>query len=317
MFTKPVTLTEHIIKEERLFKNTTGSLTLLLTQIENAGKIIASHVKKSGLVDIMGSAGKTNASGDDVQKLDVFTNELLVNTLLQSGQIYAVMSEELDSPIMAKQNSGNYCVYLDPLDGSGNIDSNVSIGTIFSIYHKNSDLLQMGSKQVAAGYILYGSSVMFVYTTGNGVNGFTLDPSIGSFLLSHPNIKIPESGDIYSINEAYFHLFDKSLQTYIKDLKEKKNYKLRYIGTMVADVHRILLKGGIFLNPRNKKNPEGKLRLLYEVNPLSFIVMQAGGLATTGEIDPLTIKPTQFTQKTPIAMGSRQVVKDFMLSLQR
>ncbi|MBI3619732.1 class 1 fructose-bisphosphatase [Candidatus Roizmanbacteria bacterium] len=314
---KPVTLTEFIIEEERHFKQATGSFTLLLTQIENAAKIIASHVKKSGLVDILGSAGKTNTSGEQVQKLDVFANELLVSTLLESGQVYAIMSEELDEPVFSKKNRGHYVVCFDPLDGSSNIDSNVSIGTIFSIYHKNPDLFQPGIKQVAAGYILYGSSVMFVYSCGRGVNGFTLDPSIGSFLLSHPKIKIPEKGDTYSINEAYFHLFDQKLQQYITDLKEKKEYKLRYIGSMVADIHRTLLTGGIFLNPANKKSPEGKLRLLFEVNPLSFIVNQAGGSATTGYLDPLIIKPTQLIHRTPIAIGSRQEVKNYILSLQR
>lgn len=312
MFQQVTTLTEHILEEERNFKNATGSFTLLVTQIENAAKIIASHVKKSGLVDILGYTGSTNTYGDQVQKLDEYANQLLVDTLLTSGQVYAVASEELEKPIFAKKNSGHYVVFLDPLDGSSNIDSNVSIGTIFSIYHKNSSLLQPGFKQVAAGYILYGSSVMFVYSCGRGVNGFTLDPSIGSFLLSHPKMLIPKKGKTYSINEGNYPLYDERLKKYLTDLKEKNGYRLRYIGSMVADVHRTLLKGGIFLYPADKKNTKGKLRLMFEVNPLSFIVREAGGLATTGSEDPLKLKPTDLTDKTPIALGSYDDVNNFL-----
>jgi fructose-1,6-bisphosphatase I len=205
-------------------------------------------------------------------------------------------------------------VFLDPLDGSSNIDVNINVGTIFSIYHKNSNLLQPGCKQVAAGYVIYGSSVMFVYSCGHGVNGFTLDPSIGAFLLSHPQIKIPQKGSIYSINEGNYLLWEKSTKKYIDYLKQidketSRPYKARYVGSMVADIHRTLLKGGIFLYPADKKNPEGKLRLMFEINPLSFIAQQAGGASYSGEITPLDIKPKSLSQKVPVAIGSLQDVQ--------
>lgn len=313
MFKKPITLTEFILKEERRFKKATGSFTLLLTQIENAAKIIASHIKKSGLVNILGGTGKKNIYQEEVQKLDRFSNDLLVDILIESGQVNTIASEELEKPILVKKNSGHYNVFLDPLDGSSNIDVNINIGTIFSIYRKNNQLLQPGKKQVAAGYIIYGSSVMFVYTCGQGVNGFTLDPSIGSFLLSHPQIKIPDKGNIYSINEGYYQLYDSSLKKYLNHLKkDKKAPKLRYIGSMVADVHRTLLKGGIFLYPKDDKHPQGKLRLMFEVNPLSFIIQQSGGLAYSNKINPLEIKPNSLSQKVPIALGSKNNVKQYL-----
>ena len=317
MLAKVTTLTEFIIEEERKFSRATGSFTLLLTQIENAAKIIASHVKKTGLVDIMGTTGETNAYNEDVQKLDKYSNELLIDTLKASGQVYAMGSEELDEPIFVGKNSGDYIVFFDPLDGSSNIDVNINVGTIFSIYHKNSDLLQAGKNQVAAGYVLYGSSVMFVYSCGEGVNGFTLDPAVGSFLLSHPNMQIPKNGNIYSLNESYHNRYDQYLLDYIASIKVEedtagKPYKMRYAAAMVADIHRILIKGGIFIYPENKKSPEGKLRLMYEVNPMSYLVNQAGGMSTSRGIDPLEIKPKSLSQRVPIALGSQNQVKEFL-----
>lgn len=305
------TLTEFILKEERQFKKATGSFTLLLTHIENAAKIIASHIKRTGLVDIIGQTGNKNIYNEDVQKLDEFSNRLLINILTESGQVATLSSEELENSILIDKK-GQYDVFFDPLDGSSNIDTNISIGTIFSIYHHKSSL-QPGKKQVASGYIIYGSSVMFVYSFGNGVNGFTLDPAIGSFLLSHPDIKIPESKSIYSVNEGNYGLFEPSIQKYLSSIKkEKKPYKARYVGSMVADVHRTLLKGGVFMYPADKKHPDGKLRLMFEVNPLSFIMEQAGGSAVTNGKSPLEIKPNSLEQRVPIAMGSKKEVEKYL-----
>lgn len=311
MFQKVTTLTEFLLREERNFKNATGSFTLLMTQIENAAKIIASHIKKTGLADILGQTGERNTYGEEVQKLDKFSNDLLVETLTDSGQVYALASEELEEPLYIKKYDGDYIVFFDPLDGSSNIDTNISIGTIFSIYHKNEKLLHPGYKQIAAGYIIYGSSVMFVYTAGNGVNGFTLDPAIGSFLLSHPDIKIPESGTIYSINEGYFDRYSSSLQNYLTHVK-KSGYKLRYVGSMVADIHRTLLKGGIFLYPADSKNKEGKLRLMFEGNPMAYLVEQAGGKAISNKHNPLEIQPESVHHKIPVILGSKKNVEEYM-----
>lgn len=309
MFTKVTTLTDFILEEERQVKEATGSFTLLMTQIENASKIIASHVKKSGLVDIIGQTGEKNIYQEEVQKLDKFSNDLLVETLSDSGQVQAIASEELEEPIIVKKHDGDYTVFIDPLDGSSNIDVNISIGTIFSIYKKSDSLLQSGKKQVAAGYILYGSSVMFVYSFGREVNGFTLDPSIGSFLLSHPNIKVPETGNIYSINEGYHDIFPDRVQKYLEATKKsEKTYKLRFVGSMVADVHRTLLKGGVFIYPEDKKHLNGKLRLMFEINPLSYLMIKAGGLAYSGHRSPLEIMPSAIDQRCPIVMGSREEI---------
>ncbi len=312
MFTNVTTLTEFILKEERQFKQATGSFTLLMTHIENAAKIIASHIKKSGLVDILGRTGEKNVHKEDVQKLDLYSNQLLIDTLLGSGQTFAVASEENEELMYAQKHAGEYVVFFDPLDGSSNIDVNINIGTIFSIYRKSGNLLEPGRKQVAAGYILYGPSVMFVYSCGNGVNGFTLDPSIGSFLLSNPDIKIPESSGIYSINEGNFHGYSESVKKYLLSIKqEDKPYKLRYVGSMVADVHRTLLKGGIFLYPADKNHANGKLRLMYEVNPMSYLVKQAGGEALSGNTDPLEIVPENIHMRVPVVLGSKNEVKKY------
>lgn len=309
MFTKVTTLTQFILEEERKLETATGSFTLLLTQIENATKHIASHIKKTGLVDIIGKTGEKNIYQEDVQKLDKYSNDLLVSALFDSGQVFALASEELEEPIYNRDKTGDYIVYFDPLDGSSNIDVNVNIGTIFSIYKKDSTLLQPGRRQIAAGYILYGSSVMFVYTVGHGVNGFTLDPAIGSFLLSHPDIKTPESGRIYSINEGNAALFDEPTTKYLAAIKaEEKTYKTRYIGSLVADVHRTLLKGGIFLYPADKKNKDGKLRLMFEVNPMAFIMEQSGGIAISKGTNPLDSTPSGVHQRAPIVLGSKKEV---------
>lgn len=312
MFTKVTTLTQFILEEERKLDTATGSFTLLLTQIENAAKHIASHIKKTGLVDIIGKTGEKNIYQEDVQKLDKYSNDLLVSALFDSGQVFALASEELEEPIYNRHKTGDYIVYFDPLDGSSNIDVNVNIGTIFSIYKKSDTLLQPGRRQIAAGYILYGSSVMFVYTVGHGVNGFTLDPAIGSFLLSHPDIKTPESGRIYSINEGNAALFDEPTTTYLAAIKaQEKPYKTRYIGSLVADVHRTLLKGGIFLYPADKKNKDGKLRLMFEVNPMSFIMEQSGGTAVGHGNNPLDVTPTGIHQRIPFVLGSKKEVEKY------
>lgn len=306
-----VTLTDHLLAERKKTKN---DLTIVLHQIENASKIIASHVKASGLVDILGKAGRKNSFGEEVQKLDDFANITLINTLISGGQVHAIVSEENEKPVYSsKANDGDYIVFFDPLDGSSNIDTNCPIGTIFSIYHKDGGILQQGTKQLAAGYIIYGSSVMFVYSIGHGVNGFTFDPAIGSYLLSHPQMTIPADGAIYSLNEGNEKLFDKKLQEYVGSLKANKNISLRYVGSMVADTHRTLIKGGIFLYPADKKRPDGKLRLTIEVNPMAFLVEHAGGKTLGKENkNPLTIIPGHIHDRSPMITGSKKMVAQYL-----
>lgn len=315
MYKAVTTLTDFVLEEERKAKSATGNFTMLITHIENAVKIIASHVRASGLVDIMGATGAKNVYGEEVQKLDEFANRLLIDNLRNSGHVYAIISEEMDKPLYArKEHAGKYIVYIDPLDGSSNIDTNCPTGTIFSIYRADGgDLLQEGRNQVAAGYVIYGSSVMLVYSAGNGVNGFTLDPNIGSFLLSHPEIKIPEIRKIYSINEAYESLYPDGLKSYLAYIKQRGDYTARYVGSCVADAHRTLIKGGIFLYPANKKQRDGKLRLMLEVNPFAFLTEQAGGVAVgVGRKSPLTILPTKIHQRAPFVMGSREEVELYL-----
>lgn len=314
MFQNVTTLTEFILEEESKFPQATGNFTLLMTFIENAAKIISSHIQKAGLVDILGQAGKTNIYDEEVQKLDEFSNKLLIDILSGSNLVATIASEELEEVIQLK-NKGHYSIFFDPLDGSSNIDTNISVGTIFSLYKSSGDILKKGSEQIAAGYIIYGSSTMFVYTSGSGVNGFTLDPSIGSFLLSHPNIRIPEKGAIYSINEGYSEMYDTKLLNYLSSLKKSKKYKSRYVGTMVADIHRTLLKGGIFLHPADFKNAKGKLRLMFEVNPMSMIVNQAGGKCVTENGNPLEILPESVHQRTPIILGSPNEVDTYLAAV--
>lgn len=314
-----VTISRFLIGEERRHPEATGAFTKLLTDIALAAKIIGREVNKAGLVDILGRTGDENVHGEAVQKLDLYANEVIYNALDHSGLLACMASEEAEGfiPIPEEFEAGDYVLLFDPLDGSSNIDVNVSIGTIFSIHHKISDgprgvledCLQAGSRQVAAGYVLYGSSTMLVYTTGAGVHGFTLDPSIGEFLLSHPGMCIPDPpAKTYSVNEAYFTRWSRGQQRLVTHLKTDGGFGSRYIGSLVADVHRTLLKGGLFMYPRDRLAPEGKLRLLYEAAPMAMIIEQAGGRASDGARDIVDIVPAELHQRTPLYIGSREHV---------
>ncbi|MEZ5049201.1 MAG: class 1 fructose-bisphosphatase [Saprospiraceae bacterium] len=311
-----VTLDEFIIKTQQDFPGSSGSLTRILRDIGIAAKIVNREVNMAGLVNILGRADSSNASGEDVQKLDIFANEVMIDCLKNGGECAGVASEELENVIAfdpVEGQTAEYLVLMDPLDGSSNIDVNVSVGTIFGIYKRESDtnkkvaekeFLQRGSALVAAGYVLYGTSTMLVYTTGNGVNGFTLDPSIGEFCLSHRNIKMPASGNYYSVNQGYYLKFDLEMRRYIDHCSDL-NLRLRYIGSMVSDIHRIMFQGGIFLYPNTRKYPAGKLRLVYEGNPMSFIVEQAGGKALNTKLERiLDVEVKELHQRTTIIMGS-------------
>ncbi|MBX2887325.1 MAG: class 1 fructose-bisphosphatase [Ferruginibacter sp.] len=321
------TLDEFTIQQMRNFPKATGELSGLLRDIGLAAKRVNVEVNKAGLVDILGDYGSINVQGEEVKKLDVFANNQFMGVLRHGISCAGIGSEELDDLVIFDDeisNQSKYVCLFDPLDGSSNIDVNVSIGTIFSVFRRVSELgkpatredfLQVGNKQVAAGYVIYGSSTMLVYATRRGVNGFTLDPSIGEFTLSHPDIKCPESGKIYSVNHGNFFQYDKPVQNYI-DACQKKNksnggpYTQRYIGSMVSDVHRNLIKGGIFMYPGTTDKPNGKLRLLYECNPFAFIVERAGGIATNGKISILDIEPTQVHQRTPFFIGSKNMMEE-------
>ena len=318
-----VTLDEFILRTQKEISSATGELSALLRDIGVAAKIVNREVNKAGLVNILGVAGSENTHGETVQKLDLYANEKLIDCLKNSGECAAVASEELEDFISfqtVKGKKAKYLVVFDPLDGSSNIDVNVSVGTIFGIYRRKSkptgpismdDFMQKGSELVAAGYVLYGTSTILVYTTGNGVNGFTLDPSIGEFCLSHRDVKIPSSGKQYSVNQGYYLKFDLEMRRYI-DYCSDSNMGLRYIGSMVSDVHRIICNGGIFLYPNTRKYPQGKLRLLYECNPLSFIVEQAGGKAITCQLERiLDLDVNHLHQRATIAIGSPAMVKEF------
>lgn len=322
MRNKVITLDEFIIQRQRQdFPTASGELSTLLRDIGLAAKIINRTINKAGLVDILGAEGSENVQGEEQQKLDVFANNQLISSLNASGQCCGVASEENDSFICLRDDA-KYVVVMDPLDGSSNIDVNVSIGTIFSIYRRLSplgkscqlrDFLQAGTDQIAAGYVVYGSSTMLVYTTGSGVNGFTLDPSIGEFCLSHPSIQTPKMGLYYSLNQGYRFRFSDALNRYIDYCQgfssdKRKPIGLRYIGSMVADVHRNLIKGGIFIYPSMEGHPNGKLRLVYECNPLSFIIEQAGGKSTSGEKRILDVKPQRLHQRIPVYLGSTKMV---------
>jgi fructose-1,6-bisphosphatase I len=321
---KVVTLGQFIIERQSDFPYAKGELSRLLRDIGIAAKIVNREVNKAGLVDILGEYGTVNIQGESVKKLDVFANDQFIAALSAGGETCAVASEEneglvhIDSKVSA---NAKYIVCVDPLDGSSNIDVNVAIGTIFSIYRRNSfsgkieeaDYLQRGTEQVAAGYVIYGSSTMLVYTTGKGVNGFTLDPSIGEFCLSHADMKCPRNGKIYSINEGNYVHFPDGVKQYIKfcqveDAKSQRPYSSRYIGSLVADFHRNLLKGGIFIYPSTLKSPKGKLRLLYECNPLAFIIEQAGGKASNGFQRIVELQPESLHQRTPLFIGSYEMV---------
>ena len=315
-----ITIERFIMEQERLHPEATGELSNLLYDICLAAKIISRQVRRAGLTDILGAAGAVNVSGDLQQKLDLFAHDTMQHAIQHTGRVCIMASEEDEQPMMvpATSRSGKYVILYDPLDGSTNIDVNVSIGTIFSIHQRLSktrsraslsDLLQAGRKQVAAGYILYGSSTMLVYTTGSGVHGFTLDPTIGEFLLSHPQIRTPDVGRYYSVNESNWNRWSPAVQRVAAAFKngdarvEPRN--ARYIGSLVADFHRNLISGGIFLYPADTKNPQGKLRLLYEAAPLALVVEQAGGAATDGRRDILDIAPAALHQRTPLVIGSR------------
>jgi len=314
-----VTISRFLVEEERRHPDATGKFTDLLHDIALAAKVISREVNKAGLADIIGHAGDENVHGEAQQKLDVFADQVMYRALDHTGLVACMASEENETflPIPEKFPAGDYVVIYDPLDGSSNIDVNVSIGTIFSIHRKITkgergtldDCLQPGSRQVAAGYVLYGSSTMLVYTTGAGVHGFTLDPSIGEFILSHPRMKMPEPPKkVYSINEAYYGRWSRGQQRLVSHLKTEGGFGSRYIGSLVADIHRTLLQGGLFMYPGERDNPEGKLRLLYEASPMAMIVEQAGGRASTGVIDVLDVEPDSLHQRIPLYMGSREFV---------
>ena len=319
------TLGEFIIENQTAFKYTSGELSRLLNSIRLAAKVVNHEVNKAGLVDIIGNAGDTNIQGEDQQKLDVYANNVFMQTLINREIVCGIASEEEDDYVTIKgkheTNENKYVVLIDPLDGSSNIDVNVSVGTIFSIYRRVTpigtpvekiDFLQRGNQQVAAGYVVYGTSTMLVYTSGHGVNGFTLNPAIGSFYLSHPNMRFPEKGKIYSINEGNYVHFPQGVKDYLKYCQEEKEdrpYTSRYIGSLVSDFHRNMIKGGIYIYPTSSIGPKGKLRLLYECNPMAFLAEQANGKASDGYKRILDIKPTELHQPVPFFCGSKNMVK--------
>jgi fructose-1,6-bisphosphatase I len=322
-----LTLDEFTLQQLRQFPTATGELSSLLRDIGLAAKRVNVEVNKAGLVDILGDAGTINVQGEDVKKLDIYANNQFMGVLQHGISCAGIGSEELDDFVVFDDevsNQSKYVVMFDPLDGSGNIDVNVSIGTIFSVYRRVSergkpctkaDFLQPGNRQVAAGYVIYGSSTMFVYATRRGVNGFTLDPSIGEFCLSHPDIKCPPTGKFYSVNHGNFFQYDEGVRKYIDACQRKTKdtggpYTQRYIGSMVADVHRNLIKGGIFMYPGTIDKPKGKLRLLYESNPFAFILEVAGGRATDGKQRILDIQPTELHQRTPLFIGSSEMMDE-------
>jgi fructose-1,6-bisphosphatase I len=321
--TSVVTIERYIIEQERLYPEATGELSGILYDVCLAAKMIANKVRRAGLVDILGATGFDNVQGEDVQKLDVFANETIVKAMDHGGRLCAMASEEEPGiiPIPEGFRCGKYCLLFDPLDGSSNIDVNVPVGTIFSVMRKITrgprgemeDMLQPGRRQVAAGYVIYGSSTMLVYTTGQGAHGFTYDPSIGEFLLSHPDIRIPTTPRYLSVNDAYESTWEEPVRSLMRQYRglegDRKPLSVRYVGSLVADFHRNLLGGGVFCYPRNSRRPNGKLRLLYEANPLAFIVEQAGGAACDGNTRILDIHPTELHQRTPLYIGSKAEVE--------
>jgi len=324
MANKNQTLGEFIIENQSSFKYSSGELSRLINSIRLAAKVVNHEVNKAGLVDIIGNAGDTNIQGEDQQKLDVYANEKFIQTLTKRNIVCGIASEEEDSFISINSQDENhqnkYIVLIDPLDGSSNIDVNVSVGTIFSIYRrvtpvgtpaKLEDFLQKGREQVAAGYVVYGTSTMLVYTTGHGVNGFTLNPAIGSFYLSHPNMKFPVDGTIYSVNEGNYLDFPLGIKNFIKYCQQEEGdrpYTSRYIGSLVSDFHRNIIKGGIYMYPKGSRNPNGKLRLLYECNPMAFLAEQANGKASDGFTRIMDIEPTELHQRVPFICGSKNMV---------
>ncbi|MCM4152622.1 class 1 fructose-bisphosphatase [Arenibacter sp. N53] len=330
---KNTTLGEFIIENQSSFQYSSGELSKLINAIRLAAKVVNHEVNKAGLVDIIGTAGDTNIQGEDQQKLDVLANEKFIQTLINREIVCGIASEEEDDFISINssdnKHQNKYIVLIDPLDGSSNIDVNVSVGTIFSIYRRVTpigtpvaleDFLQPGRAQIAAGYIVYGTSTMLVYTTGDGVNGFTLNPALGTFYLSHPNMVFPETGRIYSVNEGNYVHFPQGVKDYIKYCQKEEGdrpYTSRYIGSLVSDFHRNMIKGGIYLYPKSSVAAEGKLRLLYECNPMAFIAEQANGKASNGFKPIMDINPTELHQRVPFFCGSRKMVEkaeEFMLA---
>lgn len=335
MSEKNQTLGEFIIENQSSFKYTSGELSRLINSIRLAAKVVNHEVNKAGLVDIIGAAGDTNIQGEDQQKLDVFANNLFISAMTRRNIVCGIASEEEDDYIAINSQDENhqnkYVVLIDPLDGSSNIDVNVSVGTIFSIYRRVTpigtpvtidDFLQKGNQQVAAGYVVYGTSTMIVYTTGAGVNGFTLNPAIGTFYLSHPNMEFPEDGKIYSVNEGNYIHFPQGIKNYIKYCQMEEGdrpYTSRYIGSLVSDFHRNMIKGGIYMYPKSSKNSNGKLRLLYECNPMAFLAEQANGKASDGFNRIMEIQPTELHQRVPFICGSKNMVEkaeEFMRNAQ-
>mgnify|MGYP000188644873 FL=1 len=322
---KSITLGEFIIENQHHFKYATGELSNILSSIRLASKIVHHQINKAGLAEhILGAVGTENIQGEEQQKLDVYANDVFIKALKNREVICGIASEEDDDFVAFEGEcvNGNYVVAMDPLDGSSNIDVNVSVGTIFSVYRRISpagtpvtleDFLQPGTEQVAAGYVLYGSSTMLIYTTGNGTNGFTYDASLGVFYLSHPNMQTSKDGKIFSMNEGNYNKTSQGLRNYIDYTKEidkqtKRPYTARYIGSLVADFHRNLLKGGVYVYPSTDTSPNGKLRLLYECNPLAFVIEQAGGKATDGKQRIMELKPTELHQRVPFVVGSSNMV---------
>lgn len=322
------TVGEFIVQSQTRFPESKGELSSLISSLRLAAKIVNAEINKAGLVDdIMGRAGDVNVQGEEQQKLDVYANRKFIDAIEARQQVCGIASEEEDSFIAFESEqcrNGKYVILIDPLDGSSNIDVNVSVGTIFSIYRRISpvgtiateeDFLQPGNKQVAAGYFVYGSSTMMVYTTGNGVNGFTFDPTIGVFFLSHPNFKVPSKGNIYSVNEGNYPYFEQNVRDYLKYIKEEdaasgRPYSSRYIGSMVSDIHRNMIKGGLYMYPGTRQKPMGKLRLCYECNPMAFIMEQAGGKATDGHQRIMDIKPIELHQRAPLYIGSIDLIEE-------
>ncbi len=322
---KNLTLGEFIIENQSSFQYSTGELSKLINAIRLAAKVVNHEVNKAGLVDIIGNVGETNIQGEEQQKLDIFANDTFIQSLTNREIVCGIASEESEDFISInsndERNQNKYVVLIDPLDGSSNIDVNVSVGTIFSVYRRITpvgtpvtleDFLQPGKNQVAAGYIVYGTSTMLVYTTGDGVNGFTLNPAIGTFYLSHPNMQFPETGHIYTVNEGHYIHFHQGVKDYIKYCQkeeEDRPYTSRYIGSLVSDFHRNMIKGGIYMYPKSSITEEGKLRLLYECNPMAFIAEQANGLAVGGRRRILEVVPTELHQRIPFFAGSRKMVE--------
>jgi fructose-1,6-bisphosphatase I len=317
-----ITAQEHILRQQSHFPQARGIFSWLLSGITLATKMIQAKIRQAGLIDVLGSAGDKNVQGETQQKLDVFANQALLHCLGLRDSVAILVSEENEQPVTFDRapDTGEYVVFFDPLDGSSNIDVNVSVGTIFSIFRRpkgggmSKAVLQIGSKQVAAGYVVYGSSTILVYTAGDGVFGFTLDPAIGAYLLSHENLRMPARGSVYSVNEAQADTFPPAYRDFLQRLRSGAlgcEYSSRYVGSLVADFHRTLLKGGVFLYPPTRAYPDGKLRLLYEANPLAFIAEQAGGCALAGSERILDIQPREIHQRTPFAIGSHAEMAEF------